>query len=553
MSDVLSQDKNLYFTQINRIENVQSRGREIANSIEFNPNLESVYVNAELDFDDARIRGAVFRNTNIKTLVFSGGILVVPAAVGHRLRQMRNLKKLEFFSAELRPEDQPAFAQLLKVQGRQVSEIWLLAVEIGDMGAQAIGQSLRFRSSLTAITIINCGLSEEGLIALGEALQNYSSLTNLELGQTGIILDSPGAQVWARTIEKNTSLKSLRIRVDRIPVASTMLLLGALTANKTLKKVYLEGIELGPKGSLAVARVIAENNILESLDLTGTFDCETDDVDSFYDVGIDLAPIACALAMNRNLKMIHLYGWVVRAGAFPKNAQLYNYTLFKVRLIACHINATVMAAICGMISQYRVLRELCMCECKIGDELTAVLCQGLKRSESLEFLSLTYNQIGSRGALALADLVSGNQTLKELDISDNVIADDGFAFIGKALETNIALEGLYLHILHMYDAVGARGVRALLDGLKVHPTLTEVTLPAQASDLEKCELQFYLDRNEQARPLLNMSLPAGLWPHAIQRVDHHRPSPDLLYFLVKEKCEWFQNDRKSRKRKWGHE
>jgi hypothetical protein len=55
---------------------------------------------------------------------------------------MRNLKRLEFFSAELRPEDQPAFAQLLKAQGRQISEIWLLAVEIGDIGAQSIGRSL---------------------------------------------------------------------------------------------------------------------------------------------------------------------------------------------------------------------------------------------------------------------------------------------------------------------------------------------------------------------------------------------------------------------------
>jgi Ran GTPase-activating protein (RanGAP) involved in mRNA processing and transport len=553
MSDALSQDKNLYFTQINRIENVQSRGREIANSIELNPNLESVYVNAELVFDDARIRDAVFRNTNIKTLVFSGGILVGPTTVGHGLRQMRNLKKLEFFSAELRSEDQPAFAQLLKVQGRrQVSEIWLLAVEIGDIGALAIGQSLRFRSSLTAITIINCGLSEAGFIALGEALQNYSSLTNLELGQTGIILHSPCAQVWARTIERNTSLKSLRLRVDRIPVASAMLLLGALTANKTLKKVYLEGIELGPMGSLAVARMIAENNTLESLDLTGTFDCETDEANSFYDVCVDLTPIACALAVNQNLKMIHFYGWVVRASVFPKNVRLCNCTLFKVRVIACHINAAVMAAICRIVSQYRVLREFCMCECKIGDELTAVLCQGLKRSESLEFLTLTYNQIGNRGALALADLVSGSETLKELDIGDNVIADDGFVSIGKALETNRALEGLYLHILHMYDAVGARGVRALLDGLKVHPTLTEVTLPAQASELEKSELQFYLDRNEQARPLLSMSMPAGLWPRVIKRVDDHRPSPDLLYFLVKEKSELFQNVRKRRKRKRGH-
>jgi hypothetical protein len=56
----MSQNKNLYFTQINRIENVQSRGREIAHAVEFNPNLENVYLNAKLAFDDARIRGAVF-------------------------------------------------------------------------------------------------------------------------------------------------------------------------------------------------------------------------------------------------------------------------------------------------------------------------------------------------------------------------------------------------------------------------------------------------------------------------------------------------------------
>jgi hypothetical protein len=88
--------------------------------------------------------------------------------------------------------------------------------------------------------------------------------------------------------------------------------------------------------------------------------------------------------------------------------------------------------------------------------------------------------------------------------------DEGFVCIGKALLTNHALEDLYLHILCMYDTVGARGIRDLLNGLKVHSMVKEVTLPAEASELEKSELQFYLDWIEQVRPLFRMSMPAGL-------------------------------------------
>jgi hypothetical protein len=198
-----------------------------------------------------------------------------------------------------------------------------------------------------------------------------------------------------------------------------------------------------------------------------------------------------------------------------------------------------------------------MCYCKIDDDATAALCDCLQQNKDLECLSLAGNQIGDRGAAALANFLSGNETLKALSAYGNIIEDAGAASLGRALECNNALE--YLDLVNN-DNVGERGLRALLDGVRVHPTLIHAYLSDKASALQKNELQFYLDRNSVMKPLLSMSMPAGLWPRALKRADDYRHdeegfiarAPDMLYFLVKEKFqELFYNVPRSRKRKRG--
>jgi hypothetical protein len=131
------------------------------------------------------------------------------------------------------------------------------------------------------------------------------------------------------------------------------------------------------------------------------------------------------------------------------------------------------------------------------------------------------------------NFVSRNKTLQSLSATSNNITDVGFASIGRALQSNSSLEELNLAAQN--GSVRVRGIRALLDGVRVHPTLTSTFLPPAATNVQKkIELQFYLDRNKYLRPLLSTTMPLGLWPLALlERADDYRRDKECVILSLK--------------------
>jgi hypothetical protein len=391
-------------------------------------------------------------------------------------------------------------------------------------------------------------MTKAGLDALGEALQQHSSLIDLEVIARDVVLDGD-SEVWALAIERNKSLKKLVLCPGRVTASCSLKILIAMATNRTLKMVSLYCLELDLEGSVAAARVISDNETVGALCLGGTFRHGMKDKDAFYEHGMDVTPIAQALASNHSLKLFKLVGWGVQADGIKSlsHALMQNNTLGGLSLAFNIANVHGIAPLCLLVSQSTTLKGLDLSGSRIADKVLKVLCTAFKQNHSLEVLKLDCNTIGDEGASALADLLLGNTSLKVFGIGRINISDDGCVTLGRALHQNTTLEGL--NMSHN-KSVGDRGTRALLDGVRAHPALTRVELPGTPNDSQKAELQFYFERNKGPRVLLKANIPLSLWPRALKRADGYRynedgvqfRAPDMLYFLVKEKSEeLFQN------------
>jgi hypothetical protein len=64
-------------------------------------------------------------------------------------------------------------------------------------------------------------------------------------------------------------------------------------------------------------------------------------------------------------------------------------------------------------------------------------------------------------------------------------------------------------------------------------------MPVALTAPQTAELEFYLQRNQWPMRLLReKKLPLTLWPQMLERTDKYSSiGLDLLYFVVKEKCE----------------
>jgi len=153
-------------------------------------------------------------------------------------------------------------------------------------------------------------------------------------------------------------------------------------------------------------------------------------------------------------------------------------------------------------------------------------------------------------AKPLAEFLSTNHELEDLIMTEHAMSDEGCAALGKALESNTALQCLSLKTSNKSITSTVTGF--LIKGLKDNCELIQLDLPDHEEWPERItqKLNVYLERNRVLTPLLKADLPLGLWPHILQRARLcDLESPDMLYALVKEKCDLFRSVPITQKRK----
>jgi Ran GTPase-activating protein (RanGAP) involved in mRNA processing and transport len=194
------------------------------------------------------------------------------------------------------------------------------------------------------------------------------------------------------------------------------------------------------------------------------------------------------------------------------------------------------------LSRNSSLIELVIFNCSLHDDDVVALCQGLENNTMLKSLELDASRMGDTGVSAVATLITRNNHLTKISISDHGGSDKTMMQIGDALKTNTSLK-----LLRMYrcssrgGSVGQNCIRAILDGIKEHPSLTIVDPPDGFSEMQTHELWYYLEKNKGAGHVL--SAPLNVWPRALNRADRCCPQssnpPSVLYYFVREKCDLF--------------
>ena len=97
--------------------------------------------------------------------------------------------------------------------------------------------------------------------------QLYNDKTPIEVSMTGLELGASRTKLVAMNIKNNESLMSLHIARKNISDNDGVQLAWMLNTNKFLRKLELEGNQLGPKTISEFGKTLKKNETLKYLDL----------------------------------------------------------------------------------------------------------------------------------------------------------------------------------------------------------------------------------------------------------------------------------------------
>jgi len=521
--EILPRRKSLSFSEINKIENLQTRVEDLIQFIDKkNTDLREIIVDQALNMDEAdktRICTAVLYNPRITAIKFAS------VSLDHQLsrwiarfRRMENLEKLEFEGFVSIPDDRDArdIAYMLQTNSTlQELSLWALYSDTTKLFLEAIAQFSKPHASLKKLSIKWCYSTHACFLAVGQALENYTSLETLDVMERKNSLCCLAANRIAKGIENSPSLKAVNIDVRRLPSAGAERILHALATKSTLKTVCISFIPRNETCLSAAARMMEANKSIERIYIKMIHRRSQDTPST------DITALGRALASNNSLKVLALTDFDIDINGI----RILRDTL--------HNNDT--------------LESLSLSGNTVDVEGMRVICDLILRSNSLKNLDLSRNGFDSSAIDLLCEAMQSSSSIKELNLFGNDMTGEDVAQMGKMLLRNTSLKTL---CLWRVQNLSEHHVRALVEGVKMHPAITKAQIfltHMSAGDPAVLQqaLDFYLELNRGPRRLLHedTTLPMSLWPHILKRADDYgrmnRRPPSMLYFFVREKCDLF--------------
>ena len=221
-------------------------------------------------------------------------------------------------------------------------------------------------------------------IGCGGAVQLVSSLHSSklrELNMRGTGISDPDFECLASYIHSTTSLQELSIGRNDISVESMDSLCKALSANSSMRKLYMRDCHLTTSHCVCLGQLLRH-------------------------------PIHCKIE--------------------------------ELNLSWCGLTSDGVGEVVSGLSDNHTLRELWLWKNQIGSEGAVVIATMLKTNSSLEKLDLDMCSIGSSGGVELGRALERNKTLRELWLTGNALGDDGVRGLSEGLETTSSLEVLWL-------------------------------------------------------------------------------------------------------------
>jgi len=134
---------------------------------------------------------------------------------------------------------------LAKCVAHSAERLSLSRNDIGDEGARAVADSLRFNRRLHTIQLDSNGLGDEGARAVADALKFNHSVHSINLKNNGI--GDEGARALAVALETNTALESIYLRCNSIGNSGFAALAHACALSSSLKVIYVEDNRIDAK------------------------------------------------------------------------------------------------------------------------------------------------------------------------------------------------------------------------------------------------------------------------------------------------------------------
>ena len=272
----------------------------------------------------------------------------------------------------------------------------------------------------------NSGIGCGGAVQLVSSLHS-SKLRVLDMTETGI--SDPDFECLASYIHSTTNLEVLWIANNEISVESTDSLCKALSANSSMKTLWLWGSHLTTSHCVCLGQLLRHCQI-EELNLNCC---------SLTSDGV--GEVMSGLSHNHTLRDLNLSHNQVRSeGAVAMATMLKtNRSLERLDLVWCGIGSSGGVELGAALERNKTLRYLNLSFNALGDDGVRGLCVGLENNSSLEELRLEYDESpGEEGvSLLLKCLEEKNTSLKRLRLSKEFKRD-----ISSELKSRLDIEWL---------------------------------------------------------------------------------------------------------------
>eukprot|EP00347_Sterkiella_histriomuscorum_P008431 403345120 len=280
------------------------------------------------------------------------------------------------------------------------------------------------------------------------------------------------AEIISQFFMKNKTIKKLQILTVNDCNRGLSPLLGALQHNRSITHYKIAINTLGQESIVFLTKLIQDNRVIESLDLTFESQHQTHPLvkgknmnrknenfavrclESIYKVG-----------RHSNIKEIFLKGCLI-AKQGCKYLGLLLESNFKLEVLDLSLNKLQTDSIIEIskgLKENQTLRVLDLSDNLIEEKAMKILAEALKTNETLTTLNLNNNTIHQGGCKQLAECLIQNRSIKYLSISNNFIKDEGC----EAICHYLAMKSCILQRLDLSDNFirekGSVNLLAILD------------------------------------------------------------------------------------------
>ena len=270
-----------------------------------------------------------------------------------------------------------------------------------------------------------------------------------------------------RLKRQDPACKHLHIPYHQMSIKDACNLADALSVNRSLRSLNLEGCFIEYPGILWICEALRDHGSIQTLNCSA-LQLRDKEVKALHHVMMEA----------RHLRVVKLRGNLMTSRGVAHLAHALEHShVLALHLDGNHVDAKGAKSLAASLARAPALEQLSLRHNRIGSLGMRALVQALGRNRSLHTLDVYANGIEADGLRGMPEMLARNSSLRTLDLSCNPLEAKGMAYVAEGLVYNHGVEHLLLG--HTYDE--AMGTYALAHALIDNRTL--ITLDVTHHDM----------------------------------------------------------------------